>query len=87
MEKQTTRVQLNFPLEQVTKPIIWHFCHDFGLKFSIRRASIDVHAGGFTVLEITGPMEKIEAALEWAKGEGIEVSSIGLDGTDEWAAR
>ena len=87
MEKETIRVQLNFPLEQVKKPIIWHFAHDYGLMFSIRRANIDVHVGGFTALELTGPREKIEAALQWARDEGVEVSAIGYDGTDEWVVR
>jgi ABC-type methionine transport system ATPase subunit len=84
---ETIRVQLNFPLEQVTKPIIYHFTADYGLKFSIRRANIDIHAGGFTVLELTGEKEKIQAALAWARSEGIETSFIGLDGTDEWVVR
>ena len=87
MENETIRVQLNFPLEQVKKPIIWHFAHDYGLMFSIRRANIDVHVGGYTVLELTGPREKIEEALEWARREGIEVSTVGVDGADEWVAR
>lgn len=84
---ETIRVQLNFPLEQVRKPIIWHLAHDYGLMFSIRRANIDIHVGGFTVLELTGPKEKIEAGLEWARNEGVETSFIGLDGTDEWVVR
>jgi ABC-type methionine transport system ATPase subunit len=84
--RQTVRVQLNFPLEQIKKPIIWHIAHDFGLMFSIRRANIDVHAGGFTVLELTGPPDRIEAALDWARREGVEATFIGAEGTDEWAA-
>ena len=87
METETIRVQLNFPLEQVKKPIIWHFAHDYGLKFSIRRAHIDAHVGGYTVLELTGERERINAALEWARQEGIEISAIGVDGTDEWVVR
>ena len=87
MANQTVRVQLNFPLEQVTKPIIWHISHDFDLVFSIRRANIDVKVGGYSVLELTGPRESIDRALEWARAEGVEVSSIGIDGTDEWAVR
>ena len=83
-DHETLRVQLMFPLEQVTKPIIWHLAHDFNLRFSIRRAQIDVKTGGYTVLELTGPRPQIEAGLAWVKAEGIEVSGIGLDGTDEW---
>ena len=37
--------------------------HDYGLMFSIRRAQIDHRTGGFTVLDLTGPADKIEAAL------------------------
>jgi len=84
MENETIRVQLNFPLEQVKKPIIWHLAHDFGLMFSIRRANIDFHVGGFTVLELTGPRDRIDAGLEWVRGQGVETSFIGLDGTEEW---
>ena len=36
------------------------------------------------LLELTGPREKIEAALQWTRNEGVETSFIGLDGTDEW---
>ncbi len=85
--EETIRVQLNFPLEQVTKPIIWHLSHDYALKFSIRRANIDVHVGGFSVLELTGPRESIDAGLQWVRDQGVETSFIGLDGTDEWVVR
>ena len=87
MENETIRVQLNFPLEQVKKPIIWHLAHDYGLIFSIRRANIDVHAGGYTALELTGPRDNIDAGLEWVRNEGVEVTPIGVDGTDEWVVR
>ena len=87
MEQETIRVQFNFPLEHVKKPVIWHLAHDYGIVFSIRRANIDIRVGGYTVLELTGPKEKLDAALEWVRGEGIEVSAIGLDGTDEWVVR
>ena len=81
---ETIRVQLNFPLEQVKVPVIWHLAHDFGLMFSIRRAKIDIHVGGYTVLDLTGPRSKIEAGLEWAQKQGVDISAIGSDGTDEW---
>lgn len=87
METETIRVQFNFPLEGVTKPIIWHLAHDYGLMFSIRKADIDVRIGGYTVLDLTGPRERIDAALEWVRREGIEVSAIGATGADEWVLR
>jgi ABC-type methionine transport system ATPase subunit len=84
---ETIRVQLGFPLEQVKKPIIWQLAHDFGLRFSVRKADIDIKAGGYTVLDLTGPREKIDEALVWAKSEGVEVSTIGATGADEWLLR
>ncbi len=86
MENETQRVQLTFPIDQVTKPIIWHLSHDFGLVFSIRRANIDFHAGGYCALELTGPREKIEAGIDWVRKEGVEVSTIGANGPDAWPA-
>jgi ABC-type methionine transport system ATPase subunit len=84
---ETIRVQLNFPLKEATKPIIWHFAHDYGLKFSVRKANIDSTIGGYTVLDLTGERSKIEQALAWAVSEGIEVSAIGATGEDEWVIR
>ena len=81
---ETIRVQLGFPLEQVTKPIIWQLAHDFGLQFSVRKANIDIKAGGFALLDLTGSREKLEEALAWALEEGVEVSTIGVTGADEW---
>jgi hypothetical protein len=86
METETIRVALTFPIRQVPKPIIWHLSHDYELVFSIRRASIDAHAGGFTVLELTGTRQNIDAGLEWVRGEGVDVSPVSGNGTDEWAA-
>ncbi len=84
-QTETVRVQLDFPVEQIKQPIIWHLSHDYDLKFSIRRASVDFHAGGFTVLELTGPRASLDAGLEWVKAQGVHVSSVGPNGTDEWA--
>ena len=84
MTDETVRVQLGFPLGKVTKPVIWHLAHDFGLKFSIRKADIDIHAGGYALLDLTGPQAKLEEALVWAVAEGVEVSTIGVTGADEW---
>jgi hypothetical protein len=84
MKTETVRVQLNFPMAEVKKPIIWHLGHDYGLIYSIRKANIDIHVGGYTVLDLTGPMDKIKAGLAWAQKEGIEIQTLGSDGNDEW---
>lgn len=57
---------------------------DWDLKFSIRKANIDSKIGGYTVLDLTGKRDNIDAALEWAATEGIEVLVGGATGEDEW---
>jgi ABC-type methionine transport system ATPase subunit len=84
-EKETIRVQLNYPLERVKEPILYHLVMDFGLIPNIRRANIDVHTGGFIFLELSGEKEALDRGLKWLEQIGITVSAIGLDGTQEWA--
>ncbi len=84
-EKETIRVQLNYPLERVKEPILYHLVMDFGLIPNIRRANIDVHTGGFIFLELSGEKESLDRGLKWLEQIGITVSAIGLDGTQEWA--
>ncbi len=84
-ETETVRVQLNYPLERVKEPILYHLVKDYGLVPNIRRANIDVHTGGYIFLELTGPKDELERGLRWLEGCGITVSAIGVDGTQEWA--
>ena len=57
-EIQSIRVQLDYPLEQVKEPIIYHLVTDYELVPNVRRANIDVHTGGMmvlpTVMEVWG---------------------------------
>jgi translation initiation factor 2 alpha subunit (eIF-2alpha) len=87
MKTETVRVQLNFPLTEVNKHLIWHLGHEYGLIYSIRKANIDIHTGGYTVLDLTGPLDKIKSALAWAQQEGVEVQTLGIDGNDEWVVK
>ncbi len=84
-DKETIRVQLNYPLERVKEPILYHLVMDFGLIPNIRRANIDVHTGGFIFLELSGEKEALERGLKFLENCGVTVSGIGVDGTEEWA--
>lgn len=83
-EKETIRIQLNYPLEQVKQPIMYHLVMDYALIPNIRRANIDVHTGGFIVLELTGETPDLERGIQWLEAQGITVSRIGSDVTTEW---
>lgn len=83
--QETVRVQLNFPLDRVKEPVIWHLSHYYRLRFSIRYAAIDVKTGGYTVLDLTGERDDINNGLQWAQEQGVEISSLGINGANEWA--
>ncbi len=73
------RVQLDYPLEQVKEPIIYHLVTEFRLIPSIRRANIDAHTGGMLVLEIEGMRDDLSAGMEYLRGLGITVTEVGTE--------
>ena len=84
-EIESIRVLLDYPLEQVKEPIIYHLVTDYHLVPNIRRANIDVRTGGFLFLELSGERQNLDRALDWLQATGIDIDAIGLDGTQEWA--
>lgn len=79
---ETLRVQLDYPLEHVREPIIYHLVRDYHLIPDIRRARIDHNAGGMLVLELTGEREHLEAGIAFVRGLNITVTEIGAE--DPW---
>ncbi len=73
------RVQLDYPLEQVKEPIIYHLVTEFRLIPNIRRANIDVHTGGMMVLEMEGMHDDLIAGMEYLRGLGITVVEVGSE--------
>jgi L-aspartate semialdehyde sulfurtransferase ferredoxin len=75
-DNQTIRVQLNYPLERVKEPVLYHLVLDYRLVPNIRRASIDVHTGGFIVLELTGAKADLDRGITFLEGCGITVTDV-----------
>ena len=73
-DKQTIRVQLNYPLERVKEPVLYHLVMDYNLIPNIRRANIDVHTGGFIVLELSGEKPDLDRGVKFLEGCGITVT-------------
>ncbi|HZP83923.1 MAG TPA: NIL domain-containing protein [Chthonomonadaceae bacterium] len=78
-DTETVRVQLDYPLEHVKEPIIYHLVTDYRLIPNIRRANIDAHTGGMLVLEIEGTREDLEAGMAFLRNLGITVTEIGSE--------
>ena len=83
-DKETIRVQLNYPLDRVKEPVLYHLVMDFSLIPNIRRANIDVHTGGFIVLELAGERQALDRGVKFLEDVGITVSEIGMDTEQEW---
>ena len=77
METHKIRVQLDYPLEQVKEPIIYHLVTDYRLVPNIRRANIDAHIGGMIVLEIEGNRDDLDAGIAYLRGLNITVTEVG----------
>ena len=78
-EKQILRVRLEYPLEHVKEPILYHLVRDHGLMPNIRRANVDAHTGGTLTLQLTGDAENLQAGMAFLRGVGIAVHEIGAD--------
>lgn len=77
--KKTIRVRLDYPLEQVKEPIIYHLVTDYHLVPNIRRANIDVHSGGMLVLQIEGEPEHLEEGIAFLRRLNIMVTEVDSD--------
>ncbi len=77
--KESIRVQLDYPLEQVKEPIIYHLVMDFSLIPNIRRANIDVHSGGMLVLQLEGSRDNLDSGIAYLRKLGITVTEIGIE--------
>ncbi len=78
-DTESIRVQLDYPLEHVKEPIIYHLVIDYRLVPNIRRANIDVHTGGMLVLQLDGRRDDLDAGIEFLRRLGITVTEVGLE--------
>lgn len=73
------RIQLNYPLERVKEPILYRLIKDYGLVPNIRKANIEVHSGGFIVLDLSGEPQNMQKGLDWLETCGVTVRKIEED--------
>jgi len=74
------RVMFTFSPEVITEPIIYNLGQQFRLITNILRADLTVDRG-WTVLELDGKDEDIEAGIAWTTSKGVRVSPS-IDATE-----
>jgi len=72
----TQKVQLHYPLERLTEPVVTRLVTEYDLSPNLLRADVDAHTGGWLVVELSGERERIDSALEWLRAQGLEVSDV-----------
>lgn len=76
MAEQQHQVQLHFPLERIAEPVVTRLVTDFDLEPNLLRADVDASSGGWMVVGLTGPSERVGQALEWLRAQGLVVTDV-----------
>ncbi|NEQ35530.1 MAG: 4Fe-4S dicluster domain-containing protein [Okeania sp. SIO3I5] len=68
------RVTLTFPQRSIHMPITYKLAKDFNVAANIIRAQVAPNQIGKLVLELSGDIDELEAAIEWMRLQNIDVS-------------
>jgi NAD-dependent dihydropyrimidine dehydrogenase PreA subunit len=68
------RVTLTFSPRTVHMPVTYRLAKDFNVAANIIRAQVAPNQVGKLVLELSGDIDELEAAIEWLRSQGIGVS-------------
>jgi len=68
------RVRLTFPRSAVRMPVTYRLAKDFNVAANIIRAQLAPNQIGVLVLELSGDIDELEAAIEWMHAQDISVS-------------
>ncbi|MCX6380864.1 MAG: hypothetical protein NT023_15555 [Armatimonadetes bacterium] len=74
---ETIHIRLDYPLNHVKEPILYHLVKDYRLVPNIYQANIDVHIGGMLVLTIEGKPDDVQAGIAFLRGLGITTTVLG----------
>ena len=68
------RVTLTFPRSTIQMPVTYKLATDFNVAANIIRAQVAPNQIGKLVLELSGDIDQLEAAIEWMRSKDIIVS-------------
>lgn len=78
------RVTLTFPKRAVQMPVTYRLAKDFNVAANIIRAQVAPNQIGKLVVELSGDIDQLDAAIEWMRSMNIHVSlSLGEIMIDE----
>ncbi|WP_066346277.1 NIL domain-containing protein [Geminocystis sp. NIES-3708] len=68
------RVNLTFPRTVVQMPVTYRLAKDFNIAANIIRGQVAPNQVGKLVLELSGDIDQLDAAIDWMKANNIGVS-------------
>ena len=68
------RVTLTFPRRYVQMPVTYRLAKDFNVAANIIRAQVAPNQIGKLVVELSGDIDALDAAIEWMRTQDINVS-------------
>ena len=68
------RVTLTFPRRMVQMPVTYRLAKDFNVAANIIRAQVAPNQVGKVVVELSGDIDQLDAALDWMQSQDITVS-------------
>jgi L-aspartate semialdehyde sulfurtransferase ferredoxin len=78
------RVTLTFPKRTVQMPVTYRLAKEFNVAANIIRAQVAPNQIGKLVVELSGDIDQLDAAIEWMRSQNINVSlSLGEIVIDE----
>ncbi len=69
------RLFVSFPEALVDRPMLYEIVRRYDVIPNIRRANVEAHAG-WVILELSGPQERIDAAVAYLTGLGCAVNRM-----------
>jgi L-aspartate semialdehyde sulfurtransferase ferredoxin len=78
------RITLTFPKRAVQMPVTYRLAKDFNVAANIIRAQVAPNQIGKLVVELSGDIDQLDAAIEWMRSQNIAVSmTLGEIAIDE----
>jgi L-aspartate semialdehyde sulfurtransferase ferredoxin len=68
------RVTLIFSRRTIHMPVTYRLAKDFNVAANIIRAQVTPNQVGTLVVELSGDIDQLDAALEWMRSQDIQVS-------------
>ncbi|NEO46754.1 MAG: 4Fe-4S dicluster domain-containing protein [Moorea sp. SIO4A3] len=70
------RVTLTFPRRAIQMPVAYRLAKDFNVAANIIRAQVAPNQIGKLVLDLSGDIDELDAAIEWMRSQNIDVSLL-----------